>query len=539
MRAIRTNKNQESEKGVALLISIFALMLISAVAISLVLMSGTGSAIDSNYRNSTKAFYNAAAGLEEVRGRLAPGRATTILNLLPNAPNPMLVSPTVQVQYIVNPAPGDNVTPTVAGSKYADTEFAQEWGSLAAATEVVAPNINSDFAAAPGGTLAGLNGPQWKWVRITGLTEASSGNVQVDGDGLIDSANPIFYATDPISGTRHRFVGTAANLLLPQFANASQVLRLTSLSVLPDGSRRMLQYDVTMNILNFNLPSPLTMPGTIKQFKGATSTPYKVNGTDGSGTAPAVPGCTPNPNTSLPAIGTTDASGQNTNQQTVVNGIPSNRYGNYTGGNPPPPKGQPSVSDVTLTSPFDNPADLDNALQTIQQNANVNLGSPPAPGNPPQNYTFSNVVSSMPSGTWSNTSPSCTGSTTCSADNPQIVYVDGNFDLGPNTGSGILVVTGNFTYQGNSGWNGLVLIVGEGTTTFLGNGGGSGQFDGGIFVATTKDSQGNQLSSFGQVNYDITGGGGNGIYYNSCWINNSTNSLKKFQELSFREILNF
>ncbi|HEV2488262.1 MAG TPA: pilus assembly PilX N-terminal domain-containing protein [Candidatus Acidoferrales bacterium] len=505
MNPMRTKNHHKSESGAALLISLFALMLISAVAISLVLMSGTGSAIDANYRNSTKAFYNASAGLEEVRGRLAPGRADTIY---PALPNPMLVSPAVQVQYVVNPAPGEAVTPQTAGSTYADTEFANEWGLALNATKVVAPNINSDFAAAPGGQIAGLNGPKWKWVRITGLTEASS-NTDVDGNTIFDTVFPIFEVSN------HRYLNTPANAAL----QGNQVYRLTSLSVMPDNSRRMLQYDVVMNILNFNLPSPLTLAGPIGTFKGANSTPYHINGTDGSGTAPAVPGCTPNPNNSLPAIGATDPAGQNTNVNTIVSGLP--RPANYTGAGLP----TPSVTNVNLTPPFDSPANLDNALLTIQQNANVNLGSP---SSTPQSFTYSNVVSAMPGGTWPN-----------SNNNPQIVYVDGNFDLGPNTGSGILVVTGNFTYQGNSGWNGLILVVGQGTTTFLGNGGGSGQFDGGIYVATTRDAAGNQLSSFGQVNFDITGGGGNGIYYNSCWISNSTNSLKKFQDLAFREILNF
>ncbi len=97
--------------------------------------------------------------------------------------------------------------------------------------------------------------------------------------------------------------------------------------------------------------------------------------------------------------------------------------------------------------------------------------------------------------------------------------VNGDFDLGPNTGCGLIVVTGNFLYHGNSGWNGIILVIGSGTTTFQGNGGGSGQFDGAIFVATTKDAAGNLLPTLGTVNFDISGGGGNGIYYNSCWVN--------------------
>jgi hypothetical protein len=115
------------------------------------------------------------------------------------------------------------------------------------------------------------------------------------------------------------------------------------------------------------------------------------------------------------------------------------------------------------------------------------------------------------------------------------VVVNGNFDLGPNTGCGLLVVTGNFTYAGNSGWNGVILVIGNGTATFQGNGGGNGQFDGAIFVAATEDSTYHQLPALGPVNFDISGGGGNGIYYNSCWVN-KVNQAQTLKALAFHEI---
>jgi hypothetical protein len=54
-------------------------------------------------------------------------------------------------------------------------------------------------------------------------------------------------------------------------------------------------------------------------------------------------------------------------------------------------------------------------------------------------------------------------------------------------------------------------------------------------VATIKDTNGNLLSQLGTVNFDISGGGGNGIYYNSCWINNAQPPLT-YKVLSFREL---
>ncbi len=70
MTGHRQFEESRRERGVALLIAIFALLLVSVVAIALIVSSGTDSALASNYRTSTGAYYAALAGLEEGRGRL-------------------------------------------------------------------------------------------------------------------------------------------------------------------------------------------------------------------------------------------------------------------------------------------------------------------------------------------------------------------------------------------------------------------------------------------------------------------------------------
>src|SRR5947207_4805550 len=69
MRARRSNLRRRTEEGIALLISIFVLLLISVVAISLIVSSGTESALAGNYRSSTGVYYAALSGLEEARDR--------------------------------------------------------------------------------------------------------------------------------------------------------------------------------------------------------------------------------------------------------------------------------------------------------------------------------------------------------------------------------------------------------------------------------------------------------------------------------------
>src|SRR5271170_7422057 len=66
----RTFRARTAESGVALLISLFALLLICVVGIALIMASGTDSALTGNYHSATSVYYAALAGLEEGRGRM-------------------------------------------------------------------------------------------------------------------------------------------------------------------------------------------------------------------------------------------------------------------------------------------------------------------------------------------------------------------------------------------------------------------------------------------------------------------------------------
>jgi len=72
MKTSRKIHRTRSESGIALLIAIFVLLLISAIAISLVVSSGTESSLAGNYRTTLSASFAAGAGIEEARGRLVP-----------------------------------------------------------------------------------------------------------------------------------------------------------------------------------------------------------------------------------------------------------------------------------------------------------------------------------------------------------------------------------------------------------------------------------------------------------------------------------
>ena len=65
MNVVAQKNGRSSQDGVALIIAIFTLLLISVIATSLILMAGTTTAIKANYKTSMQAFYDAKAGLEE------------------------------------------------------------------------------------------------------------------------------------------------------------------------------------------------------------------------------------------------------------------------------------------------------------------------------------------------------------------------------------------------------------------------------------------------------------------------------------------
>jgi Tfp pilus assembly protein PilX len=490
---------RKQEAGVALLLSIFVLLAISVVAIAMIIASGTESALAGNYRTSTSAYYAATGGLEEARSRMLPKNPNYFgAAFMPPIGTTLLPS---QVRYILNPVTGEVVAPLTPANPatYPDSEYALEFGAapLAANTQTITSTAALALAA------ANVTPSLYKWVRITAATEKSLGDHpagvpsvgrNVNGDAVIDPATPLYYDS---ALTPPRLIVSAAP---PE--TAQQVFQITALAVLPNRTEKLLQYTVAAQTFNLKFPSALTIGANSVTFNGANSAQYAINGQDGSNpSAPAVPGCTANPLTVKNAIGTTNAG----DVAAIQAGIPSNRLGNYTGATGT----TPDVGTVSIANSLDTPLDAYNTVQAITNSADLVIN-----GNANQGQ--------MPAA--------------MSASNPMTVVVDGDFSMTGNfTGYGLLVVTGNFSYSGTTGWNGIVLVVGDGTTTYNGSGGGNNSFNGAIYVATIWDAQRNLLNTFGPVQYDISGGGGSGTYYDSCWIKNAQQPIS-YQILSFREI---
>jgi hypothetical protein len=88
--------------------------------------------------------------------------------------------------------------------------------------------------------------------------------------------------------------------------------------------------------------------------------------------------------------------------------------------------------------------------------------------------------------------------------------------LGSNhQGSGLLVVTGNLDTNGNTDFEGVILVLGRGRVDR--SGGGNGVFRGTIIVANF-DPNGASGDPFGTPTYAINGGGNSQVNYDSEWV---------------------
>lgn len=98
-----------------------------------------------------------------------------------------------------------------------------------------------------------------------------------------------------------------------------------------------------------------------------------------------------------------------------------------------------------------------------------------------------------------------------SSTTPKITFVDGDADLTPANGAGLLVCTGNLTLEGSAVFDGLILVLGQGNLTR--SGGGNGTTLGSILVARFGNS-GNFLAPTLQAN----GSGTSTIQFDSSWV---------------------
>ena len=446
MNAVMQTARRKSgpERGAALVIAIFSLMLISVIATSLILTAGTQTAIRSNYKSAMHAFYDAKAGLEEARGRLWTGNPNTIANCVSPGGGSM---PMGRVCYITNPANGETVDPTILdlANPYADFEYKDEWGYdvTSAAVQPFIPSVSPVASA-------NIAGPLYKWVRITPRTNLSAKTGTDNTPLLFDGVN-----TNP-TGT-----GTGA-----------QVLTITALAVTPYGSRRMVQYTVSTGSAGsatLSFPSALTLVGNNVAFTGSSKPGYAINGND-MDALPANP-------SGVSAIGYTN-SNDSSSSNITAGAVPATDYLS--------PTGTPAIGPVSVPTLLQTPSSLDTLVQNITLSADAVITGP---------VTQSDSHNVMPAG-MSATNPMIT-----------VVNGDLTISDWRNTGYGLLLVTGTLTYDPDASWDGIILVIGKGQfiSTQNGNGFINGVL---LIAQTRDPVSGKLLSALGSASFKQTGQAG-------------------------------
>ncbi len=533
---MRHNDFREHERGMALILSLLALLLISAVGLGLIYMSNTETSINRNYRDTQTAFFAMRAGLEEGRDRLR-SNATFALALpttFPPAPG--------SIVYITNPAgPGDAVTPQTFGSQYFDDEFCHEYfpgvatSGVAQATTCGAPNAippgSYAFVASQSPNTNTAAALKYKWVRVT-LKQNGTTGLPANPNSWVDSGQPAAAQVCWDGTFLKERVSTALGFATCDLArnagfNVRPVYLVTAMAVTPSGSRRVGQYEAGAYMIT-PPAAGLDFAGPGATFNHApNSNNFGIDGTNSGNpanvgkyvpwTGPGGQAACTNPNPPLlPGIGVGDAAGV-TNMEAD---IPSNRTGDYTGspmipGVPPDTSGisvqnegvgtaqYPSNNVLGPTSNWSTPAQLNQLAQAMANQANI-----VCPGN-----------------------AACAGTSFGTDAAPKITYINGDATL--SGGAGVLVVTGTLTFNGNTNFDGLILVIGQGIMNV--QGGGGGQVNGEVLIANTNSRTApfGQLATLGSPILNWSGGGSNFIQYNSCWAD--FGSFIQYQLIASRE----
>jgi hypothetical protein len=391
-----TRNAHRAEAGIALLIALLVIVLLSAFAFSMVALTTSQLQLGKTIQTQTQVYYAALAGLEEARGRLEPAAPDALSgSSLPTAVN--------QVAYLVNGAMQDPVQPTNPASPYYDVEYAREFSGGLTGASVLTP-VSSDQPGA--GTASAI---PYKWVRITLKTEYSSGQ-DVDQDGMLDNSSPVYW-----DGAHQNVTGTGV-----------PVYKLTALAVDASGIRQMAQAEVAGRVSRYSALAGLATGGTAT-LTGITEGKVHGKGTpnlvvDGNDTLNNTP-CGTAGVPGLVTVGTASIS------SATVNGIPT-------------------ATEQVISLPS-SPAAFINSLRggvTPILNADPTHVSLVSGGT---GYVGTDVVlGTQPSGT-TPAQPAVVYS-----DKPLAISGTGS------TGDGILLVTGNLSITGGFSYRGLIVVDG-------------------------------------------------------------------------------
>lgn len=507
------HRDRRKERGVALLMALFALIILSAIGLGMMYSANTETSVNNNYRGTSRAYYAALAGLEEARDRLNTTQTTNPIS--PPTSTPVSAGGTI---YIVNPYLDSSGTvvnpqPWSAANTYFDDEYCREFAATnlgvgvrctaAAFTGTNWYGYYTGGATTYAGTTwhanAGVpslspntstaNALDYRWVRIQLKTNFSTNPICVNGSSITCSTTASQGAAVCWNGSTEVVApGNATSCT----GNLKPVYLLTSLAIAPNGSREMVQTELVQNIINLPTPAAVTLAGPL------ANPPATVCGNGiACGGAFVADGASPSScgggTTSL-AFGTTD----DTSRTNLCDGIDPTKYANYPGGSGTCGGSNTSSIANVNSSALTTVAGLENLVSSLSAIADYKASD----------------CSAFPD-----------ASKFGQPGSPKIAVISGDCNMSSNpspAGEGILVVTGQYNFTDNP-YNGIVYVVGQGI--FNQQSAKNSHFDGAVLVAKTRDSSGNLLSTPGAPTLNWHSGTGKlppsgtpSFEYDSCRI---------------------
>lgn len=262
-------------------------------------------------------------------------------------------------------------------------------------------------------------------------------------------------------------------------------LSIRVLGIGPNDSRKNMEIVVNRYTLEYEVNATVTLPngsGNPITFALGGSNVTSTSGTDASGSGATL---------SAYAVSGTD---YNTTNNIIDGCLPDGS--NCGGGGPNVFPGDPAVLANGNTPSF---------LQTVANAREFLYG------------TEGMKNAAINQGRYFTTGAAAIASTaSLGANHPDGVFtfVDGDLELGPGnpTGQGTLIVTGNLTLSGNFNFNGVIMVLGNGSV--YRSGGGHGNIYGAMFVAKFT-AAGADTDQFQAPIFDTSGGGTSNIQYSS------------------------
>ncbi len=312
---------------------------------------------------------------------------------------------------------------------------------------------------------------------LDGYTSGTDDEPLLSGITLGNGFYTVYLTNDSVDGSLN-------------LTDSNQTVTLTSVATSPNGSQATIESTVKTFDL-FPPPGAITLLGNGASLTGNMSNAKSLHGDDQCGTEP------PKPVVALTHIA--DVPGI---QASINSSKPETYYSKDEFGNDVTAVTDPDAISTTISG---------STLASINSNYGINLIDATSLNN------FVKEVKNLADFVAPDGSDSSSVYVGAPGDT-RIVVVTGDFNLNTN-GAGILLVTGELTFQGNIDYDGLILVFGEGS--MVRQGGGNNMIRGGVIIADTRGPDGiigTADDALGPPTMDTSGGGKSNIIYCSTAI---------------------